>query len=134
MNRRVTVVAAIAGLLAGIPTAALADQRPASSTLNYQKFKLASYFGRGDSGRGFSGNNGGRDHDYRPSDNNYGRHDGNNGHYYGGGNGHYNGGGNGHYNGGGDNGHHNGWGDSDHHYGGGDNGHHDGGGTKSHGC
>ncbi|WP_395333350.1 hypothetical protein WBP06_07380 [Novosphingobium sp. BL-8H] len=111
-----TIVAMTVGLLAGVPTAALADQKPGNSVVSNQKYNLASYFGRGDDRRD-NGNNWGRGHD---NGNNWGRgHD--NGNHWGWGHD------NGNHWGGHDNGNHWGWGhDNDH-------GHH-GGGDKSHGC
>lgn len=88
MNRRVTIVAVTAGLLASIPTAAWADQKPGDSVVSYKK--LADFFSRGDNGHGWGW---GRDDDNRPGrgdhgnghghDNDHG-HGGDNGHHWGG--------------------------------------------------
>jgi len=101
MNRRVTIVAVTAGLLVGVPTAAWADQKPASSVVSNQKYNLASYFDKGDNRN--NGNHWGRDND---NDNRWGNHWGRDH----------------------DNGNHWGWGhdDDDHghgHHGGGDKSH-----------
>lgn len=50
------------GLLAGVPTAAWADQKPANSVVSIQKYNLASYFDKGGS-RNDNGNHWGRDRD-----------------------------------------------------------------------
>lgn len=88
MNRRVTIVAVTAGLLASIPTAAWADQKPGDSVVSYKK--LASFFSRGNNGNGWGWGRGDHDDD-RPGRGDHGNghgnghdHDGDNGHHWGG--------------------------------------------------